>query len=118
MRVRTAQLPDAVRSQDRVFTTDRAVAVLDGASPFAPVDVSTGAYVDALGQGISEQLRTDPDIDLADAVGRAIAATADELSIAGDASPSSTVTVLRHAGDKVDLYVLGDSTIYYGGDHT
>ncbi|MCR3720171.1 MULTISPECIES: protein phosphatase 2C domain-containing protein [Prauserella salsuginis group] len=117
MRIHTAQLPDTARSQDRVFTTDRAVAVLDGASPFAPVDVSTGAYVDALGNGISDQLRASPDIAVADAVAHAIAAAADELGIEGDASPSSTVTVLRHADDRIDLYVLGDSTIYYGDDH-
>lgn len=45
-------------------------------------------------------------------------ASAEHLLAAG-ASPSSTVGILRVGNDAVDLYVLGDTAIYYGaGDQT
>lgn len=117
MRIRTAQLPDAERSQDRAFVTTQAVVVLDGASPFVPVDVPTTAYVDVLGREISNNVHDSPDRDLAEIVAGAIATTVHELNLAGDASPSSTITILRAREDRVELYTLGDSALYYGNEH-
>lgn len=110
-----AQLPDEAHSQDRAFFAPSAAVVLDGASPFLPVDVETGLYVDTLGGEIVDRLSTKPYHDLPDVVAEAIRATTNTLGLASaDASPSSTIAVVRDRGETVDLYVLGDNAIFYG----
>jgi hypothetical protein len=115
MRFATAQWPDPEHSQDRVFVTDRAAVVLDGASAFVPVDVPTQTYVDTLGAEITRQLEQEPTRDLVQIMEASIADAADGLDLERGAAPSSTVSIVRVRGDVVDLYALGDSAIYYGG---
>lgn len=112
MKVHTATLAGGRSNADRVFVTDHSVIVLDGATAFEPVDVDPGTYAETLGQAIAERVDQAPDI--ATAVAEAISATTVVLGLDNTASPSSTVTVLRAQGDHADLYVLGDSPIYYG----
>jgi hypothetical protein len=65
-----------------------------------------------LGAAIAEQL--DPQAPIADGVARAISHTTNTLGLRAGASPSSTVAILRTGERHVDLYVLGDSPIFYG----
>lgn len=115
----TAQYPCPEDSQDRVFTTDHAAVVLDGASAFLPVDIPTGTYVDKLGKEITGSLERDPAGELSEIVAHAIAATATDLGLSPGESPSSTVTIVRVRTNEVDLFALGDGAIYYGdGERT
>jgi hypothetical protein len=118
MHFSAAQYPEPAASDDRVFITENAAVVLDGASAFVPVDVSTGTYVDTLGRHLSDALRCDPAGRLDQLVASAIASTAHELSLTPGNSPSSTVSVIRGRNAIVDLFVLGDSCIYYGNEAT
>lgn len=111
MRVVTAQLAGGEHNADRVFVTDDAVVVLDGATAFEPVDLDPGEYADAIGREIVRRL---PGANIADAVAGAIHDTATAYELQGGRSPSSTVSVLRMRDDVADLYVLGDSPIHYG----
>lgn len=114
MKVHTATLAGGSSNADRVFVTDHAVILLDGASAFAPVDVEPGDYAAILGETIADQLDCDPICNLPDAVADAIAKTTTVLRLDGKPSPSSTVTILRIRDEVADLYVLGDSPIHYG----
>lgn len=111
MRVVTAQLAGGERSADRVFVSDDAVVVLDGATSFEPVELDPGEYADSIGREIVRRLRG---ASIPDAVSGAIASTAQTYDLAIGRSPSSTVSVLRLQDNVVDLYVLGDSSIHYG----
>lgn len=114
MKVHTATLAGGSSNADRVFVTDHAVILLDGASAFAPVDVDPGDYAATLGQAIADDLDRVPSRDLAAAVADAITHTATALRLGDGPSPSSTVTILRTRDGAADLYVLGDSPIHYG----
>lgn len=118
MLVHTAQLAGGDNNADRVFVTDHAVIVLDGATAFEPVDVDPGTYAETLGSIIADQLDRGPDVDLTHAVAEAIRNTTAKLHLDGGASPSSTVAILRAGPGSTDLYVLGDSPIYYGTGRT
>ncbi|MCU1526584.1 MAG: hypothetical protein JWP75_347 [Frondihabitans sp.] len=118
MQVHVAQLAGGDNNADRVFVTDRAVIVLDGATAFEPVDVDPGTYADTLGATIADQLDHQPDLDLSGAVAEAIRSTTANLHLNSEASPSCTVAILRAGHGAADLYVLGDSPIYYGTDRT
>ncbi len=117
MKVNTVQLPDAGRSNDRVFTTVNAAIVLDGATAFASVELDTSTYIDALGCYIATALRSADRANLADVVSDAIAVVADRFELRPGRSPSSTVTILRTRRQHADLFVLGDSPLYYGTGH-
>ncbi len=111
MRVATAQLPDLNNSDDRTFTTDNAVIMLDGASAFVPVPVAAATYADTLGREVRQRLTDDPAAELADALADAITDTANQLDLTPGESPSATVAIARvHAGH-VDLLVLGDTQV-------
>jgi hypothetical protein len=114
VKIATAQLPEPERSQDRVFTTSNAAIVLDGASAFARVGLDAGSYADTLGRLIVDQLLADPEADLISVVFDAIGGVACRFDLRPGRSPSSTVSILRALGERVDLYVLGDTPIYYG----
>lgn len=118
MKVATAQLAGDGRNADRVFVTDNAVIVLDGASAHEPVDLDPGDYAQALGEVVADQLDQDPTIPIADAVATAIRTVTRRFDLAAGRSPSSTVAILRIRDTAADLYVLGDSPIHYGTDTT
>lgn len=93
--------------------TANAVVVLDGASAIEPASVPPGVYADHLGAAIVAALAADPGAALTGVLAEAIEAAAGELSLAGDACPSSTVAMARVTGGRADLLVLGDSFIFY-----
>ena len=111
MRVATAQDPDIDRSADKIFVTDTAVVILDGASAFVPVPVPAAQYADLLGRHLVDALQSKPDADLPALLGVAIQTTADQLHLSPGRSPSSTVGILRRRDDRVDGLALGDSVI-------
>jgi hypothetical protein len=114
VKVHTAQLAAGSRNADRVFVTADAVVVLDGASAFAPTDTDPATYAQTLGEHIASRLDTESTAELSHVVVAAIRATATQLHLAAGHSPSSTVSILRTRDGAADLYVLGDSPIYYG----
>jgi len=101
------------RNDDRVFVTDNAVIVMDGASAFVPCSVDTGTYVDTLGAAIVNELH-DQAADLRTAVRNAIATTASKLDLVPGQSPSSTVSIVRIGSETVDVFVLGDTPVILG----
>ncbi|MCA1702786.1 MAG: hypothetical protein LC808_05750 [Actinobacteria bacterium] len=117
MNINTAQLPGPRHSQDRVFITANAAIVLDGATAFASVEVDAGTYADALGRLIVTELRSDDSTDMAEVVSNAIDVVAQRFELRPGHSPSSTVTILRMRDHHADLFVLGDSPLYYGTAH-
>ncbi len=117
MKINTAQLPVPHHSKDRVFSTANAAIVLDGATAFASVELDAGTYADALGRHIVTELRSDDRKDLAEVVSNAIEVVAHRFDLRSGHCPSSTVTILRTRDHHVDLFVLGDSPLYYGTDH-
>jgi hypothetical protein len=112
--VHTATLAGGDSNADRVFVIDHAVIVLDGATAFEPVDIDPGTYADNLGSALVDQLDDDPNADLSQVVAAAITRTAEQLQLTPGRSPSSTVSVLHVRDEAVNMYVLGDSPIYYG----
>lgn len=111
MHVTSAMLPDVASSQDRIFVTEHAVIVLDGATAFVSVEVSPSAYVDTLGEDLCTTLTADPEADLTEVLAAAIEHTARVLDLTPGAAPSSTVAIARQGVDTVDLLVLGDTQI-------
>ncbi|MHA6793157.1 hypothetical protein ACVGVM_06485 [Pseudonocardia bannensis] len=116
MQVASAQLPGVDESADRIFVTDNAVIVLDGASAFEPVELDPGTYAQGIGESIAAQLTDDPAADLPAIVAGGIAAVTERHDLRAEHSPSSTVSILRVGPHEVDLYVLGDSPVHYGND--
>lgn len=117
MKVITAQLPDPRRSKDRVFITANAVIVLDGATAFTSIELDAGIYADALGRHIVTELHSDDCANLTEVVSNAIEVVAHRFELQRGHSPSSTVTILRIRDHHADLFVLGDSPLYYGTAH-
>ncbi len=116
MRVATAQLPDLDNSDDRTFTTDNAVIMLDGASAFVPVPVAAASYADTLGLEVQQRLTDDPAAELADTLADAITDTASALELTPGESPSATVAIARVHSGRVDLLVLGDTQVALPGE--
>lgn len=108
--VETATLRGAGRTnQDAVIVSDRAVAVLDGATSWLPQapDRDGGWYSRRLAALLLPTLDTDR--PLVDLLGDAIAQMADTYGLTAGHGPESTVTVSRWDADSVELLVLGDS---------
>jgi hypothetical protein len=102
------------RNDDRVFITDNAVIVMDGASAFLPTAIDTGTYVDTLGATIVDGLQ-DQAADLRTIVANAIRTTTTKLDLRTDgSSPSSTVSIVRVGPKLVDVFVLGDTPVILG----
>lgn len=98
--------------QDRCFTADGLVVVLDGASAIDPVaNPDAIEYVDTLGSLLIEQIAGTPGIDLRDALAEVIRRAVAKLSLVAGTAPSSTVSIVRWGGEAVDVLVLGDSPI-------
>jgi hypothetical protein len=111
-RVRTATRAGADRpNQDRIFITGNAIIVLDGASHPVPTAHDGGWLADTLGARLRDQLTTQPDTELADAVADAISTVAVTYHLVPGASPSTTVAIVRWTDTRIDAYVLGDSPI-------
>lgn len=98
--------------QDRCFTADGLVVVLDGASAIDPVaNPDATEYVDTLGPFLVEQVIATTEVDLRNALAEAIRQTTEKLALVPGTAPSSTVSIVRWRDDKVDVLVLGDSPV-------
>ncbi|MET9260516.1 hypothetical protein [Amycolatopsis sp. NPDC004079] len=111
MQARVSQLPPAHDSDDRVFTTARAVIQLDGASAYVPVPVPPARYADELGDSLRRGLERDPGADLAAVLAAAIGDVARLSRLQPGRSPSSTVTILREHAGWIDVLILGDNLV-------
>jgi hypothetical protein len=98
--------------QDRCFTADGLVVVLDGASAYDPsVSPDATDYVDTLGPTLIDRITGHRSANLRDSLADAIRYTARKLSLVPGKCPSSTVSVVRWDRDAVDVLVLGDSPV-------
>lgn len=111
MRAVTAQYPDGEHSDDKVFVTDNAVIMLDGASAFVPVPVPASVYADRLGRHVQRALCASQTEDLRVVLRDGIECTARDLRLSPGQSPSSTVTIVREMADRIDVLVLGDNIV-------
>ncbi|GAB3264005.1 hypothetical protein [Kineosporia babensis] len=110
MLVSTATLRgDGLRNQDSVVVTDRAAAVLDGASAWYPQAPGRdgGWYAENLGARLMNSL--DEERPLADIVHDAIEDMCRTFGLEPGQSPESTVTIARWDAQHVEVYVLCDS---------
>jgi hypothetical protein len=98
-------------TEDRVVVLDGAVLLLDGATATSPDLPSGGWYADLLAKQLADELRARPDEDLELLLAQAIAAVAHAHGLRPEASPSSTVAMLRWTDDRIDGLVLADSPI-------
>jgi hypothetical protein len=108
-------------NDDFIVATTDTVIVLDGAT--APVGVKSGCVHDVpwlvrhLAAGFVAALADAPASPLAEVLRRGIADTAarhaDTCDLANPDSPSSTVSILRHAGPQIEYAVLADSPIVF-----
>lgn len=111
MNIHSAQLQEG-SAEDRLFITDRAVVVLDGATSHDPDYPSAHEYVDSLGRELCEHLTSSS--NLSDVLAAAIESTTEKLRIPRGRAPSSTVAIVRTSADKVETLVLGDSSVVIG----
>ncbi|MEU4245837.1 hypothetical protein AB0F15_00310 [Amycolatopsis sp. NPDC026612] len=111
MKLATAQLSGGRRGDDRIFSSDNALIMLDGASAFKPVPVPAAVYAETLGSHLREELADQPAADLVKLLEEAIAWSAKSLDLRAGNAPSSTVSIVRQSGESVDLLVLGDNLI-------
>lgn len=111
--IRTAERPGSPDkpSEDRIFTTDNAVIVLDGASQPEQTERNGGWLAEQLGSTLAGHLGAHPAEDLADALAWSIATVADTFGLVPGDSPSTTVAILRWTDDTLDALVLCDSPI-------
>lgn len=113
VRVRTAQRPGRPDrpSEDRIYTTDNAVIVLDGASQPEPTERNGGWIAQQLGTALADRLRESPAQGLADALASSIAGVAATHGLVPGDSPSTTVAVIRWTDRALDVLVLCDSPV-------
>ena len=97
-------------TEDRIFLTDDAVVVLDGASQPESNELDGGWMADTLGRELQSRLASGHD-DLVAIVSDAIADVAHRHNLAPGASPSTTVSIVRWTEADVDVLVLGDSPV-------
>ncbi|MFE2104531.1 endonuclease/exonuclease/phosphatase family protein [Kitasatospora sp. NPDC059463] len=110
--VRIGELAGPARpSEDRVFTTDRAVIVLDGVSTVTDDQPRGGWYADTLGSSIAELLTRDPDVDLRQVLATAIDIVATSHALVPGSAPAATVAIVRRRADQIEAAVLGDSPV-------
>ena len=105
-----ASRPGGPTNLDRVYVGSTFAVVMDGASPFRPVPVDTGTYVDVLGGALIYRLAHGT-MSLAELVGDAIAETADRLNLTTGLSPSAAIAIIRIQDKLIDTFLLGDCLI-------
>lgn len=108
--VASAERPGRSRpTEDRIFTTPNAVIVLDGASQPWASSRDGGWLAEQVGRHLQQLLTEYPEADLADTLAEAIQHVRDLHRLQPGAAPSTTVGIVRWAGNDVDVLVLGDS---------
>lgn len=110
---RIAELPATSPGlgEDRVRIGSNAVVVLDGASG-TDRGVSVSTYVDCLADHLIEALVSDTTAPLTEVVSKSIGLTASALDLTPGRAPSSTVSIVRHRANTMDVLLLGDSPVY------
>jgi hypothetical protein len=98
-------------TEDRIFTTDRAVIVLDGASQPDPTPLDGGWLAEQLGRTLAQRLTATPDVELAQVLEDSIRHVADRHQLRPGESPSTTVAIVRWNAHTVEALVLCDSTV-------
>ncbi|MFI6030436.1 protein phosphatase 2C domain-containing protein [Amycolatopsis magusensis] len=111
VQVASAHLAGSNHSDDRTFSSDSFVVMLDGASAYRPVPVPAAVYAQHLGNYLTASLDDDPQADLIGVLRAGIQAAVTELDLQPGCSPSSTVTILRVLPERTDLLVLGDNLV-------
>lgn len=111
--VETATLPGSsgTPSEDRIFTTDNAVIILDGATQAIKLERNGEWIAEELGQRITAGLQTDPLCDLPGLVEHCIAELVTTYELTPGHAPSTTVSMIRLAEDRLDVMVLCDSPV-------
>lgn len=98
-------------SEDRIFTTDNAVIVLDGASHPDPTVQDGGWLADHIGHTVRNLLAAEPQLDLAIVLEHSIRQVASAHQLSPGASPSTTVAIARWTAAVIDVLVLCDSPV-------
>ena len=110
--VRTADRPGRNRpTEDRIFRTDNAVILLDGASQPDASDLDGGWYADTLGRALRYSLTAQPTGDLGALLADAIEDIASYNRLVAGNGPSATVSIVRWTDRDIDILVLGDSPV-------
>ena len=110
--VRTAERPGGSHpSEDRIFQTDNAVIVLDGATQALALERTGGWIAEETGQRLVVGLTEHPDIDLRALLKACIVGLVDDYSLEPGKSPSTTVSIARFNEDVADILVLCDSPV-------
>jgi len=98
-------------TEDRIFTSDRVVAVLDGASQPEATERDGGWLADQLGGELMRQLRLDPRAELTQVLEDSIREVAKSHDLEPGESPATTVALVRWDVDVLDVLVLCDSAV-------
>lgn len=116
--IRTAERSAPGRpTEDRIFTLENAVVVLDGVTSTRPSTRNGAWYAQTLGQELLAQL-TGSSADLADLLTVAIGNVNERHGLAPGDSPATTVAIVRWTDRVVDVLVLADSPVIAFGDTT
>jgi hypothetical protein len=111
--VRTAEAPGdpGKPTEDRIFVTDNAVILLDGATDYESRRYSGGWIADQAGQRLRDGLIDDPGIDLQKLVESAIVDLVDTYDLIPGQTPSTTLALLRVHHEQIDVLVIADSPV-------
>lgn len=100
-------------NQDRYIIGPNFAAVFDGASSFSEEqpEHDGGWYAETLAASLQDLLTGQPEGPLPNLVERAIARVVTEHDLRPDTSPTSTIALAHWDDERVETYVLGDSTV-------
>jgi hypothetical protein len=110
--IRCAEQGSGTRpSEDRIFITDQAVIVLDGAAQPQRTERDGGWIADRLGAELAGRLEDRPNADLGEILASSIREVAQVHDLRPGEAPSTTVVIVRWDASRVDALVLCDSLI-------
>jgi hypothetical protein len=111
--VRSAERPGRPDrpSEDRIFQTNNAVVILDGATQAFTLERSGAWIADEVGRRLANALEQTPTVDLRSLLRTTIAEVAETFGLQPGSSPSTTVSIVRTLGDVADILVLCDSPV-------
>lgn len=100
-------------NQDRYIIGPNFAAVFDGASNSSEEqpEHDGGWYAETLAASLQDLLTGQPDDPLPNIVERAIERVVTEHDLRPDTSPTSTIALARWDDERVEIYILGDSTV-------
>ncbi|MEM7338113.1 MAG: hypothetical protein AAF467_05665 [Actinomycetota bacterium] len=98
-------------SEDRIFVTPNAVIILDGATQAIKLDRNGEWIAQELGQRLADGLEADPFCELPKLLEDRIGELVDTFGLEPGKAPSTTVSMVRLAGDRLDVMVLCDSPV-------